>query len=165
MPTIQVRFVSGKSWDSKLIEWYSRCKWSHVEFLFPGIPGPWGAMTITKTFGAQLRGGLRWRYISDQCYAKAKRYDVWEIPVTDDQYARFMTLISDAEGALYDWPAILSFVLGQHRWHLKGRYICSGFEAGVFLSLMLLAINFPIENYTPRDIFMLVPQIKGARRI
>lgn len=153
MSSLYIRFVSGKGWDSKLIEWYSRCEWSHVEFLIGNM-----------TFGAQLKGGLRIRSIKDGCYAKAAKYAVWQIPITDDQQVVFQKLLADANGTKYDWPAILSFILGPHRWHLNGRYICSGFEAGVLKALQLLDIDFPIENYSPRDIWMLVPQIKGAAR-
>lgn len=154
MNTLSIRFVSGKGWDSKLIEWYSRREWSHVELLFGNV-----------TFGAQLRGGVRRRLITDPCYAKAVDYEVWEVPVTDDQLELLQKLIFDATNAPYDWLAILSFILGPHRLHLRGSWICSGFLAGVIDSLRLLTIDLPWENYSPRDIRMLVPQIPGAKRV
>jgi len=155
MPSLQIRFVSGKGWDSKIIEWCSRCRWSHVELLWPG----------DHTFGAQLKGGVRWRKTNDHCYRKAIAAEVWQIPITDEQQTLLQKLIADAEGAPYDWLAILSFALGYHRFHLAGAWICSGYLAGVVDSLNLLTMVFDPENYSPRDVYMLVPNIPGATRL
>lgn len=157
MPTLYIRFVSGKGWDSRLIEWYSRCEWSHVEFL----ESSWSSWT----FGAQLHGGIRYRTLNDACYARAAKYEIWEIPITDAQFAQYSDLKSDALKALYDWPAILSFILGPHRLHLSGAWICSGFVAMVLDSLNLLEAQFAWEMYDPRDIWMLIPQIPGAKKV
>jgi hypothetical protein len=152
--SLHVRFVSGKGWDSKVIEWYSRCEWSHVELLFGNV-----------TFGAQLRGGVKWRKLGDPCYARAVKTETWEIPLTEEEHNVMTKLITDAFGTKYDWPAILSFMLGPHRLHLPGAYICSGFVAGLLGGIGKLAINLPIENYDPRDLWVLVPQIRGARKL
>lgn len=166
MPTLQIRFVSGKGWDSKLIEWYSRCRWSHVEMLFPVGYEIFGAtLTQSRTFGAQFKRGLRWRSTTDPCYSKAVMYEIWEIPISDQQKALLEQLLSDASGAPYDWMAILSFVLGQHRIHITGAWICSGYLAGIIESLNLLKTMFDPQNYSPRDIYMLVPNISGARKV
>ena len=150
-----IRFVSGKGWDSKLIEWWSRVPWSHVELLFGD----------DVTFGAQFWGGVKMRSTKDRCYRKAGAYEVWDVPITGPQEEQLAKLMSDAAGARYDWLAILSFILGPHKLHLRGAWICSGFVAGVISSLNLLRMNLALENYEPRDIWMLVPQIPGARRI
>lgn len=152
--TMQVRFVSGKGCDSRIIELFSGNKWSHVEIYFGD-----------STFGAQWHGGVRWRSVADPCYDKAREYEVWDIPITSAQTQLLMRLMQDATFAPYDWPAIPSFMFGQHRLHLQGAWICSGFIAGVFDSLRLLVINLPWENYNPRDIWILIPQIAGARKI
>ena len=155
MSSLQIRFVSGKGWDSRLIEWYSRCPWSHVELL----------IDKRRTLGAQFKGGVKWRSVYDSAYAKAIKYEVWELPLTNEQSAIGRQLVLDAISSSYDWRAIFSFVLGPHRWHKKGAYICSGFVAGVLSSLGKMALTEPIENYTPRDIYMLVPNLVGAVEI
>lgn len=157
-PTLRIRFVSGKGWDSRLIEWYSRCEWSHVEILHDHNNG-----LETETFGAQLKGGLRWRDTTDPCYRGVRAVEIWEIPITDDQAQMVHQLTSAAWGASYDWPAILSFVLGPRlRLHLDGAYTCSAFIVGVLRALQLAVIDRPIEDYEPAHLRMIVPQVVGA---
>jgi hypothetical protein len=152
--SIMIRFVSGKGLDSKLIEWYSRCRWSHVEFVSDGC-----------TFGAQLRGGLKWRTLDDPCYRHASAFETWTIPVTDDQYIDFIRMIDAAIDARYDWKAIVSFVLGPWRWHTKGAWICSSFVAGMLQSLQLLPRVMWAEMYDPRDIYLVVQQIPSVSKV
>lgn len=161
MPTLRIRFVSGKGLDSKLIEWYSRCEWSHVELLVQTRE-----LGADETFGAQLQGGLKWRKVTDECYRRARAVEVWEIPITDAQAQMVYQLTSAAWGASYDWSAIVSFVLGPRlRLHLDGAYTCSGFVAGVLGALQLAVIDRPIEDYEPAHVRMIVPQVKGARKL
>lgn len=152
---IYIRFVQGGGWDSRVIEYFSRWWTSHVEFIaYSG-----------STFGAQFKGGVCWRSSQNPCYAKMRRMETWRIPVTAEQYELFEKLCDDAVGTKYDWPAIFSFALGQHRLHLRGAYICSGFVAGVLKSLGLAAILRPIENYDPQHIYDIVPQLPGAVKL
>ena len=153
--SLTIRFVSGKGYDSRLIEWYSDNDWSHVEIIHDGV-----------TFGAQLNGGLGWRLADADCYKNARKFETWAIPITEEQEKMLTKLIIDAENASYDWLAILSFALGPKlRLHLKGRWICSGWIAGVLKSLNLAYIEYPLESYEPAHIRLIVTQLSGARRV
>lgn len=151
---IYIRFVQGGGWDSRVIEYFSRWWTSHVEFVVGNC-----------TFGAQFKDGVRWRSFQSPCYAKARRMETWQIPITAGQREMFIQLCKDAHETKYDWPAIISFALGQRRLHLRGAYICSGFVAGVLKSLGLAAILRPIENYDPQHIYDIVPQLPGAVKL
>lgn len=154
MKNLFVRFVRGTGWDSKIIEWTTRSKWSHVEFLEADL-----------TFGAQLAGGVRWRTIHDRCYKKVQDAEVWQVPVTDEEYDKFLAFIVETEGRDYNWRAIVSFALGPYNWDKLGTDICSEEVANGLKAVGRIRLDLPSENYTPRDIWMLLPLIPGSRKV
>jgi len=151
---LSIRFCRGRGFDSRLIEWYSRCQWSHVELLFG-----------EDTFGAQFYGGVKWRTIHDKCYKDVAECQVWEIPITQDEYEQLLRLIGRVKLSPYDWRAIVSFMLGPWRWHHTDAFICSGVITYFLMTLRKIVTVFPFENYDPADVYMLVPNIPGARQV
>lgn len=146
---VRLRFVSGLGWDSRVIEYQTRCKWSHVEAVLD---------RDRETFGAQLRGGVAYRYAHARCYRNAGAMEIVEIPATGSQAALFWSFLERQNGKPYDWRAIVSFGLGQRDWDAPDSWICSELQAAAlrFASLLYIPKSLPVERITPRDLWMLV---------
>lgn len=162
MNFVYVRFVCGGGWDSKVIEYFSRWWTSHVELWLPPNHELLPLDGRSRTFGAQLRGGVTYRLKDDACYAKVKRWEIWRFPVTDEQNAIGNQLIRDANGSAYDPNAILHFILGQVNFRSNGHYICSGFLAGYLQGIRAARILRPIEEYSPQQIYDIVTNLRDA---
>jgi hypothetical protein len=162
MPTIQLRFVEGGGWDSKVIRYTTRCRWSHTEAL---------SEDGQKTFGAQLRGGVKWRLLADKCYRQATAYQTVQIPVAAEQYTRFWQFLTAQDGKPYDWRAILAFGMGNRDWRLPDAWFCSELDArGLELAgIVVLPKDIPVMRIDPRDLWVLLagkgqaPDLFGVR--
>jgi hypothetical protein len=155
---LALRFVRGRGWDSKLIEWGSRSWTSHVELI---------GLSVQRTFGAQLKGGVKWRELSDPCYKKNARTEIWEIEITDRQSAMLVGVFNLTDGLPYDWRAIVSFAFGERDWRAPDSWFCSELAAMMLerLGIVKLPITLPVDRITPRDIYMIFTALPGARRI
>lgn len=159
MADIQLRFVDGGGWDSRLIEYYTRCWWSHVE-----------AVHEDETFGAMFKGGVRWRTMDDPQYREARRYLYVVIPCTTQQYLSFWEFQCSQEGKPYDWRAILSFsallcpFVHDRNWRDDSAWFCSELQAAALerAGLIVLPSDISIISYSPRSLYDMVRQIKDA---
>lgn len=158
---MQIRFVRGTGWDSKVIEWGSRSWTSHVELYFPTTP----ETRADRTFGAQLDGGVKWRYTSDPCYAKTRRTETWEHFLNYDQCRRVEDVMAATSGRPYDWRAIVSFAFGERDWRETDSWFCSEFVALVLekTNLVKFPANIPSDRITPRDIYLLFTGLPGSK--
>jgi hypothetical protein len=150
METLQIRFIRGTGWDSKVIEWDTRCWTSHVELV-----------SIFMTFGAQLKGGVKWRSVLDPCYKNVDWIEVFEIQITDLQHERLQKIMEETDGLPYDWRAIVSFGLGQRDWREPDSWFCSEFVCMVLEQLCILldlGVDLPVWRITPRDAYMLLKE-------
>jgi len=146
-----LRFVEGGAWDSKVIQYSTRCRWSHVEAL-----GPDG------TFGAMLKGGVRWRKLYDASYRGALHVEVQEIACSAFAEAEFWQFLQEQNGKPYDWRAILSFGLGERDWREEDSWFCSELlcRALEVAGLLELPGDIPVSRITPRDLWILVAGLK-----
>ncbi len=153
---INLRFVEGGGWDSKIIRWDTRCRWSHVECIPKG--------STNKTIGAMLKGGVKERSFDDPVYKHATAYQIWAVNTTANKEKAFYDFIDSQVGCLYDWRAIVSFGLNQRDWRRDGNWFCSeliikGLEVA---GILVIAIDQPVYRYTPRDVWILVTALRGA---
>lgn len=151
---MQIRFVRGTGWDSRVIEWGSRSWTSHVELISGDL-----------TFGAQLIGGVKSRSVSDPCYAKVRRTETWEHYLSYDQNQILNRVMAATEFLPYDWRAIVSFAMGERDWREKDSWFCSEWVAMLLeqLGLVKFPAKLPFDRITPRDIYLLFTGLPGSK--
>lgn len=151
---IRLRFVEGGGWDSHIIEWDSRCSWSHVEAM----------LGASRTLGAQLIGGVKVRDIDDRIYRKTVRTKVYSIECDADAEEKFTKFMFSQNGKPYDWRAIISFELGVRDWREEDSWFCSELcSRGLELAgLLRLPNDLPVWRLTPRDLYMSLAMIPGC---
>jgi hypothetical protein len=149
--------VRGTVWDSKIIEWQTRCWCSHVEFV---------SADYQNTFGAQLKGGVKWRSVADRCYRDVKRWEIWTYDSTALQEDLFNGYMAATLGDKYDWKEILSFGLGERDWHDSDRAICSTWAmAGlIHAGIVQLPEKLPVTRIDPRDVYMIFTVLIGVEQ-
>jgi hypothetical protein len=154
--SVRLRLVRGMGWDSKFIEWGSRSCFSHAELI--NAAG-------TKTFGAQLKGGVRFRYVTDRCYRNVERWEIWEIPTTLLQNREIAEFIGKTNGLPYDWKAIVSFALGERDWREPDSWFCSEWYMRMLevAGVAKVPAEEPVDRIDPGDLYLIVSQISGAK--
>ncbi len=141
--------MQGGGWDSKLIQYTTRCNYSHVEALDP--------LDEHVTYGAMLRGGVKRRFYTDTEYHNAKNFKTVRIICTAEQEEKFYNFIASQLGKPYDWRAVVSFGLGQRDWREDGSWFCSeaiirGLEEA---GLLYVPDDFPAWRLNPSHAYML----------
>lgn len=114
---VVIRVVRGTHWDSKLIEYRTWSWWSHIEACYPnGNP--------YRTFGAMLKGGVKFRWTGEDCYKDISAIEAWHIPCTQAQHDAFWKFLSEQDGKPYDWRAIAGFGF-RRDWEAPDSWFCS----------------------------------------
>jgi hypothetical protein len=149
--------VRGTGWDSKLIEYQTRCWCSHVELILPDRH---------TTFGAQMSGGVHFRTLTDPCYRDVSRWEIWTYPSTAAEDAHVDKYMQETIGEQYDWRAVLAFGLGDRDWRTADHMICSEWAMGLLecTGIARLPDKLPVMRVTPRDVYMIFTVIVGVRR-
>lgn len=149
--------MRGTGWDSKLIEYQTRCWCSHVELILPDRH---------TTIGAQLRGGVKFRSLTDRCYRNVSRWEIWSYPLTATEDHLAHKYIDETIGEKYDWRAVLAFGAGERDWRAAGSTICSEWVMGLLerVGIARLPERIPVTRVTPRDVYMIFTVIVGVRR-
>jgi hypothetical protein len=146
---IALRFVEGGGWDSKLIRWDTRCQWSHVEFFDEARH---------QTLGAMLKGGCKYRDLSDPVYKHVVSTTFKHISCTPQQYELFYDFLQSQIGKPYDWRAILSFGLGNRDWREEDSWFCSEWQLRALEVASILTLPpdiIQVSRLTPRDAWVL----------
>lgn len=142
---IELRFVQGSEFSSKLIELRENTATplipSHVELVCP----PSGYL------GALLDGGVQIRQVG---YDKGTFDKELFVRVPGDQ-ALAMDYATSKVGRPYDWAAILDYAL-PFDLHLAGDYICSALMAATLVAGKTF-YKLPVPNYliSPRDLLLM----------
>lgn len=146
---MKLRFVEGGGLDSKIIRYTSRCRWSHVEAV---------SDDESRTFGAQLRGGVQWRLDEDPVYSNVVAFDCYELEASPSEESKFWNFLASQDGKPYDWRAIVSFGLGSRDWREDDSWFCSELQARALevAGLLTLPLDIPVWRITPRDLWVLV---------
>ncbi len=152
----RLRFVRGRAWDSRLIEWQTRSWTSHVEYL---------SYDGTETFGAQLKSGVCWRRVNDPCYRAVEKYEVWEFPTEEWQRKIFLEFMNETSRSPYDWRAIVSFAFGERDWREPGSWFCSELMTRALEKMQVIKLpgKIPMDRITPRDLYILFTSLKGCQ--
>lgn len=161
---ISIRFVAGGGWDSKIIEASTHCEWSHVETIWTwsDIVPPY---LRHMTFGAQLRGGVKFRELNDPVYKNVKAALIVPLHLTPNQLAVVRTWLLQQEGKPYDWRAVAVFALpGQLRWTNPKAWFCSKMIMGLLEDALNVKIPkaLPVTQISPRDVWMILVVAKLA---
>ena len=155
---LRLRFVRGTAWDSRVIEYQTRCWCSHVEYVQP---------ENRVTFGAQLKGGVKRRPLNDPCYRDIARTETWILQTAMFQEEAIARFIEQTDGTAYDWRAILSFGLGSRDWREPDSWFCSEWTARLLelANVITFPKVLPITRITPRDIYLLFSQVRGCKML
>jgi len=157
---LALRFVRGTGLDSKIIEWETRAWTSHVEFAYRNDEGG-----FDRTFGAQLKGGVLWRLVSDPCYADVVRTETWEIEIGYDQKMRLYEVITETMGLPYDWRAIIAFAFGERDWREPDSWFCSEWASMMLekLGVAKFPQKVPFDRITPRDVYLIFTGLPSSQ--
>ena len=162
---LTIRFVSGGHWDSRVIEYWTRCEWSHVEAI--------SSTSLFYTFGAMLRGGVRWRNTLDSAYDGMKKSRTVRIPCTDEQYADFWNFLSTQNEKPYDRAAILSFsptlrfAVKDRHWQDESAWFCSELQLAALVKagILYLTEDTVVDSFSPRDLWVMLAQKVGYTKV
>lgn len=163
-PEVVIRVIRGTAWDSKLIEWRTRSRWSHIEACYPPETYPTLHFNPYLTFGAQLKGGVKYRWTADSCYDGVSDIEAWNIPCSQEQHDIFWKFLNDQDGKPYDWRAIFAFELGERDWTTPDSWICSELQAA---ALKISGIWNPkgdvhIQRIDPNILYLIMTSLPGA---
>lgn len=143
MKQIILRGLEGLDFiPSKIIEWDTRSKISHIETqLSPGC-----------YLGALLSGGVQIR--RDKDYGHNFRQHFFSIDVTDEQNVAYWKFLGAQVGKPYDWRAISSWILGDRDWDMPDAWFCSELVAAACKAANIPLFNWSVgvARYTPRDV-------------
>lgn len=156
--SIQLRFIRGTSWDSRLIEFRMRSWCSHVEAIIPNEP---------YSFGAMLSGGVRRRSFFDRTYKHVSKCEVWEIPCGPTERFAFWNFLQHQSGKPYDWRAIVSFGFGERDWTEPDSWFCSELmvAAAIAAGLWRFSGQAHIDRIDPGVAYLLFTSLIGAKCI
>ena len=152
---LRTRVVEGMAWDSRIIESCTDSRWSHAE-----------ALQGEMTFGAQLKGGVKWRRLDDPCYRNVQRIAEIDIACTKEQEQRVWQFWLAQDGKPYDWRAIISFVpifrriVNDRNWRDEDAWFCDELLiAGLLLEdLIYVPEDLQIVSFSPRDYWLMIRQ-------
>jgi len=152
---VQIRFIRGTAWDSKIIEYRTRAWCSHVEAM-TALPG--------FTIGAMLKGGVAMRALSDPVYNGVQRYEIWNIPCTKLQELAFHDALYNELFKPYDWRAICAFGMGERDWEAPDSWFCSELQMSVLkkAGIWKPAGEAHIDRIDPGMAYLLITSLPGA---
>jgi hypothetical protein len=148
-----LRFVEGGGIDSRVIRYTTRCRWSHVEAMGGNTDNP-----PNMTYGAMLKGGVKWRFVTDPVYHHAVAVETVNIAASSDQEAAFWAFLAEQEYKPYDVRAIVGFGLGERDWREEDSWFCSELQVRALevAGLVKLPDDIPVWRITPRDVWLLL---------
>ena len=154
-----MRFVEGGQFDSLVIRYATRCRWSHVEAISTGFH----ARSFNgMTFGAMLFGGVGWRSQNSAAYRGVVGYELKTIRATADEESAFWEFLFAQDGKPYDWRAIVGFGLGERDWREADSWFCSELQARALevAGLLRLPKDVPVWRITPRDVWLMTASLQ-----
>lgn len=139
---IVLMFSTTDSIGSAFLRWAQRCRFSHVEAVFPDY-----------NIGARSSGVGRY---TDVLY---ERREFAYIECTEDQSLRFRKYMEDRVGGKYDWRAYLGFMFFKKSQHPE-RWFCSELILEALRHAGISVVErTPAWFSTPRD-FVISPAVK-----
>lgn len=136
---VYIVFTTLNHWISRMICWFTRGKWSHVEIFLPD----------GRLLGAMPGKGVITRKFSS--IAKSK-YRVDRIRVKDENAAQTVYWAARQElGKPYDWAAIFGFVF-RRNWQKPKKWFCSELVAWSFQRAGEQLLDTKASFISPRDI-------------
>ena len=146
MPNIDIRFVAEDTIFSRVINWFTQAKFSHVgAMMINGQPYEVGARLFAD--GAKA-GGVQSRPAN---YAKFTRQQTLSFSVNGFQFDTFWAFIRAQMGKPYDKTAILGF-LTERDWHDPKAWFCSEL---ITAALEKAGIIRPV----PADVWKITPEM------
>ena len=119
-----VRGYTGQGRGSKLIQWWTRSKFSHVSFVFYMHGEPQEIEAI------QGKGVIAHKPNK----ACQKTFVDYAVPLTETQIIDAHILAMSLVGARYDWQGVWSFLLRRKK-HTLDKFFCSEMVAYVLLKV------------------------------
>ncbi len=146
---ILIRFIADRSFVSRAIGWRTDGKPSHLEYLLTNDKG----QPVT-TFGARLRGGVRYRPYD---YCKPTFEEWYTFPGIEESYVEAMKF----NGRKYNWIDILYLLFGIFPKSFDPeRLVCDqlvGYSNrranALYGTPLLVNLNVPTEEMTPELVY------------
>lgn len=143
---IGVRFSQTDGFSSKIIRWFTRSQWSHVDLVMPD---------------GSLLGALPFKGVVQRKEDKNKgETKTLYVRVPDEMANLVFNFAEEQLGKKYDWIAIYGFV-GRHDWQREGKWFCSEL---VFASIKKSGVELlhgKKWRISPRDLY-LSPILSGG---
>lgn len=108
----------GISLISKLIKYWTRSEYSHVE----------QCLNIDTLKGYGAYEGHKVGYLYPSYHKKGTPYDIFELECTDEQYEKFNYFKRMQEGKGYDYKGIMGFVTNKEKMNDINKWYCSEIE-------------------------------------
>jgi len=118
MPKLYFTGYKGKSFISKLIKYWTRSEYSHVEQCLN--------LETLKGYGAYQ--GYKVGYLYPSYHEKGTRYDIFELECTQEQLEKFNYFKRQQEGKKYDYKGIMGFVTNKEEMNNRNKWYCSEIE-------------------------------------
>ncbi len=139
---VYIVFTTLNHWISRLICWFTRGKWSHVELFLPEHNNLIGAMPGK---GVIIR---KFSNIAKSIY----RVSMVEVYSTEIQSA-IIKKAKEQLGKPYDWAAIFGFVF-RRDWQKQKKWFCSELVAYAFNKGGIPLLDGKASLVSPRDVDM-----------
>jgi hypothetical protein len=113
---ISVAFYKGKGdWKNKIIRWWTKSPYSHAELILPDKK-TW--ISISPLLTSKLESRVKVTYCKE-------KWDVIEIPVTQQQLDVIIEFYNFTEGSGYDWIGMFLSQFLPYTIKRQGKWYCS----------------------------------------
>jgi hypothetical protein len=138
---IKVQFISGTSWTSRAIEWFSAGGFSHVDAVLPD-----GDLLGARSDNI---GGGKGVLIRPASYEEWAQRKIFTLVATHGQEAMFRRFLNEQLNKPYDHTAIWGFATGRD-WREADSWFCSELIAAALeYSGALPVLYSPVNKVTP----------------
>ncbi len=154
---INLRFVKGSGWSSKLITWFSGGHFSHVDAITPEkkLLGARSDEVGGRPAGVQIRPFP---------YESTLDEKTFSIGCTDAEEKLFWDFLYDQLGKPYDEIGIFGFVVGRD-WRNESAWFCSELQAAALeYAGVLPRLYSPVNKITPSCLATVLSAVKAAAK-
>ena len=113
---VKVAFYKGRgNWLNKIIRWWTKSKYSHVELVLPNST-TWIGISPFLSSRVESRCNIA---------HKPSNWDFVHLSITDNQYGAILDFFKETKGCKYDWIGMLLSQFLPFRVKRKDKWYCS----------------------------------------
>lgn len=149
MASIVMQFSGNSSISSRLIQWFGKGKYSHVDSVL--VDG-----TLLGARSTSIAGYSSGVQIRDANYQKKSKLKRVSIPCTEKQQKLYYDFVLSQVGKPYDRIAIIAFITGS-TWSEEDSWFCSELNtAALQYCGWLKPLSVPPSKIDPDDLLLLL---------